>query len=212
MWFRWAAGIAAVAAGAAWLGYDYGLRKGRIGTGRGGVLWEQSAKVRPGGAVVLGDSNVELQIFATLCGKPVLNAGISGIRTAALIEPARMVIRRAEPAVTIVAVGVNDSARLVATSPADFAHDYARLLAAVKRGGRLIVVGIPPIEPGKRWGSGFDEARISAFNALLPKVAAEGGATFVPALGSTTGLTFDGLHFNAAGDRAWQASIEAACR
>ena len=212
MLFGWAAGMAAVAAGAAWLGYDYGLRKGRIGTGRGGVLWEQSVKVSPGGVVVLGDSNVELQIFSTLCGKPVFNAGVSGITTAALIEPARMVVRRAEPAVIVVAVGVNDAAQLVATPPAAFARDYARLVRAVTRGGRVILVGIPPIEPGKRWGSGFDEARIAAFNAALPKLAAENGATFVPALRSTKGLTFDGLHFNAAGDRVWQATVEAACR
>lgn len=177
---------------------------------RGGVIFQQAAKQPRDGVVVLGDSNVELQRFTTLCGRPVLNAGISGVTTGPLARPVEGILRHARPAIVVVAVGVNDAAAARTTPFDTWQADYRALLRSV-RAKHVIVMGIPPIEPGQRWSRNFDQAMIDRQNAALPALAAAAGAHFVRPLASTRGLTFDGVHLTVRGDALWQAAVETAC-
>ena len=177
---------------------------------RSRILGFQAANLPPGGAVVLGDSIVELQIFSTLCGRPVLNAGMSGIKTGELADQAPGILAQAHPSLVILAVGANDLTRSTQTPTDQWRRDYARLLRAVGK-TPLMIMGIQPFEQGKIYSGKIDPAGRRIENVLLPQIASAAGAIYVPPLSSADGLTSDGVHPNREGARHWQASVEAAC-
>jgi len=177
---------------------------------RGGVVFQRAVKQPAGGVVVLGDSIVELQSFTTLCGLPVFNAGISGATTAQVARKAAVIVKAARPAIVVVAVGINDMAIAQRTPEDVWEAQYRDLLASLKA-PRIIVMGIQPVEPAKRWGQIFETAAIGRDNEALARIAAAAGAVYVPPWPSAEGLTFDGVHPTADGDRRWQASIAPAC-
>jgi|GEM_PF-826762 len=178
---------------------------------RAQTLEGQASKRPAGGVLVLGDSIVELQNFTSLCGLPVFNAGISGLTTDRLAGLAPQLVAAARPRLVVVAIGANDTRRDAAVVPEDrWRAAYRKLLTAAGR-RPVIVVGVQPIEKDKPGAALFDGPAMAARSAVLARIAHAAGAAYVPPLASVQGLTVDGVHLNAEGDRQWQASVEAAC-
>ena len=101
--------------------------------------------------IVLGDSIVEASgLPRSLCGHPVLNAGLSGASTASDLGrwlAAALAGKRA--ALIVIALGTNDV--LMQRSRQTFAASYTTLLAEVANmAPRVVVLAIPPIEARAR--------------------------------------------------------------
>jgi lysophospholipase L1-like esterase len=161
--------------------------------------------------IVVGDSIVEASTLPrTLCGHPIVNAGLNGASTASdlgtwLIEA--LDGRRA--AAIVVALGTNDA--LTARSRQQFETSYIALLGELREvTDHLGVLAIPAIDvQGRVTIEMQTEAmnRINDFNAALPTLAGKGGATFIALPPMQNPHTIDGVHLNAAGYAAWDDAI-----
>ena len=161
--------------------------------------------------IVLGDSIVEASALPrSLCGHPIVNAGLSGASTASDLGPwlaGALAGRRA--ALIVVALGTNDA--LTERSAQAFATSYATLLAELsKLTSRVVVLAIPPIEVrGKVTAEARDQAMdtINGYNSMLSDLAQKGGAGFMALPAMPEGYTIDGVHLSAAGYLVWDKAL-----
>jgi lysophospholipase L1-like esterase len=161
--------------------------------------------------ILVGDSITEASTLPrTLCGHGIVNAGLNGASTASdlgtwLIEA--LDGRRA--ALIVVSLGTNDA--LKARSMQAFEPSYAALLDQLaKVTDHLAVLSIPGIDVrGPMTEKMQLEAmgRIDGFNAVLPALAAKGGAGFIALPTLPNPHTIDGVHLDAAGYLAWDDAI-----
>jgi lysophospholipase L1-like esterase len=192
-------GLAAGAAAGALAGITFGFQRWRQAPSAAfhqveAIVLARAADVEPGGIVVLGDSIVEQQQIAQLCGRPALNAGISGARVRHFIDLTPRILALARPSRVVVALGANDLRGPKATSPAQLERQFQQVLDAA--GPRPIVMGVA--------GTGAEE-----INRRLSAVTHTQGGTFVAPL--PVALTVDGVHPSSEGKREWRRRIEAAC-
>jgi lysophospholipase L1-like esterase len=161
--------------------------------------------------IVLGDSIVEASgLPASLCGHPVLNAGLSGASTASDLGrwlAGALAGKRA--ALIVIALGTNDA--LTERSQQAFAASYTTLLTEVANmAPRVVVLGIPPIEArSKVTVAARDEvmATINGYNSELPELAQKNGARFAALPAMPEPHTIDGVHLNAAGYLVWNKAV-----
>lgn len=195
-------------------GYSAGLVSARFRMSYPGwrfsILREQALKRAPGTAMVIGDSIVERQNFTSLCGLPVFNAGVSAATVEMLADQIEPVVAAGKPALIIVAVGINDARNGVATPLEAWRSRYRKLLSQLGD-APVMIVGVQPTEEARTGRSWHHLDLVSAQNAMLPALAGEFGAIFVPPLPDASGLTTDGTHLNGEGDRLWQAAVQRAC-
>ncbi|HLX15655.1 MAG TPA: SGNH/GDSL hydrolase family protein [Bradyrhizobium sp.] len=161
--------------------------------------------------ILVGDSITEASTLPrTVCGHPIVNAGLNGASTASdlgtwLIEA----LDGKRAASIVVSLGTNDA--LMARSAQTFETDYAALLARLaKVTDHLSVLAIPGIDvQGRMTAEMRAEAmrRIDGFNAALPALAAKSGATFIALPAMPNPHTIDGVHLNAVGYSAWDEAI-----
>lgn len=161
--------------------------------------------------ILVGDSITEASTLPrTLCGHPIVNAGLNGASTASdlgtwLIE----VLDERRAALIVVSLGTNDA--LMSRSTQAFETSYAALLAQLaKVTDRLAVLAIPGIDVLQHVTEKMQAeamGRIDGFNAVLPALAANGGASFIALPSMRTPHTIDGVHLNAAGYSAWDDAI-----
>jgi lysophospholipase L1-like esterase len=161
--------------------------------------------------IVLGDSIVEAsELPRSLCGHPVLNAGLSGASTASDLGrwlAGALAGRRA--ASIVVALGTNDA--LAERSRQAFAANYTALLAQLATmGSGVVVLGVPPIEAqGNVTVAARDEvmAAIDGYNSVLPELAQKSGAGFAALPAMPERHTIDGVHLNSAGYMVWDKAV-----
>jgi lysophospholipase L1-like esterase len=158
--------------------------------------------------VVLGDSIVEASTLPrTLCGHTLVNAGIGGASTAN--DLGGMLIKALNdkrPALIAISLGTNDAA-LPATA-ATFRAQYETLLSKLRpAAARIAVIQIPLPEPGLGEGGKVSVDAVNDYNKVLPELAAENGAHFIPLAAMPPHHTFDGIHLNGAGYAAWDQSV-----
>jgi lysophospholipase L1-like esterase len=161
--------------------------------------------------ILLGDSITEASALPReLCGHPIVNAGLNGASTASdlgtwLIEA--LAGRRA--AAIVVSLGTNDA--LQARSTQSFETSYAALLAQLAEvTGHLSVLAVPGIDVQGRLTADMQAeamSRINDFNAVLPALAAKGGAAFIALPPMPSPYTIDGVHLNATGYSTWDKAI-----
>ncbi|MGO8910844.1 MAG: SGNH/GDSL hydrolase family protein [Bradyrhizobium sp.] len=161
--------------------------------------------------ILVGDSIVEASTLPrAICGHPIVNAGLNGASTASdlgtwLIEA--LDGRRA--AVVVVSLGTNDA--LSGRSTQAFETSYLALLGELQGvTDHLAVLAIPAIDVQGRVTAEMQAAAmkgISEFNAVLPALAAKGGAGFIALPPMQKRHTIDGVHLNAAGYAAWDEAI-----
>jgi lysophospholipase L1-like esterase len=161
--------------------------------------------------IVLGDSIVEASALPrSLCGHPIVNAGLSGASTASDLGRwlfGALAGRRA--ALIAVALGTNDA--LTQRSRQTFGTSYTTLLAELsKMTPHVVVLAIPPVEAqGKVTVEARDEAMgtINDYNSMLPELARKSGAGFIALPAMPELHTIDGVHLNAAGYLAWDKAV-----
>lgn len=158
--------------------------------------------------VVLGDSIVEASTLPrSLCGHAIVNAGIGGASTASglgSILTESLGLRRA--ALIVVSLGSNDAA--VPNSVERYRSNYRALLAELAAlTPRTAVMAIPPPEAGLEEAKKVSLATIDSYNAILPALAEEARAVFIPLPAMPERHTLDGIHLNAAGYEIWDKAI-----
>ena len=170
------------------------------------------ARQRPsGGVIALGDSITELTHFTELCGRPALNAGMTGARLEDIVPLADRIVPIVQPDIVAVAIGINDSRKNYHTPIAAWESAYRRLLKKLA-GRRVILIEIQPVEDGKPVGSDyFDRASIAERNRVIRRLGRSFHIPVVAAPASAEGLTEDGAHPNPEGARRWLARVADAC-
>jgi lysophospholipase L1-like esterase len=158
--------------------------------------------------VVLGDSIVEASTLPrSLCGHAIVNAGIGGASTASDLD--RLLaeaLSGKQAALVVVALGTNDAAK--PDSVAQYSSNYRALLARLAAlTPRRAIAAIPPPEAGLEQAKKVSGAVIDSYNAVLPALAEEAGAGFIPLPPMPQQHTIDGIHLNAAGYQVWDKAI-----
>ena len=204
-------GLVAVGAFAVWPKHDIPLDTYRIA--RQLVVWRTLARLDDP-IIILGDSIVKASILPrSSCGHPIVNAGIGGASTANNRAFLADALGGQRAALIVVSLGVNDA--VISGSVERYRSSYRALLTELEAlAPRCAMVAISPIEAGLEDGRKISSTVIDAFNAILPELAKEVGATFIPMPGMPEHHTLDGIHLNASGygvwDRAVLGGIEAA--
>ena len=161
--------------------------------------------------IVVGDSLVEASTLPrSICGHPVVNAGLNAASTASdLGNWLAVALGGKRAAMIVVALGTNDA--LVAASRQQFSDRYGALLEQLsKLSPRLVALAIPPVEARLRMTVELrDQANkaIGELNAVLPDLAARHGAAFAPLPDMPTPHTVDGVHLDAEGYLVWDKAI-----
>ena len=158
--------------------------------------------------VILGDSIVEASTLPrSLCGHPVVNAGIGGASTAShLGSILSEALGNKRAALVVVSLGTNDAA--IPDSVAQYRSNYRALLTDLAAlTPRSAIVAIPLPEAGLEEANKVSAAVIDSYNAVLPGLAEEARAMFIPLPTMPEQHTLDGIHLNAAGYEVWDKAI-----
>jgi hypothetical protein len=158
--------------------------------------------------VVLGDSIVEASTLPrSLCGHPIVNAGIGGASTAShLGAMLAESLGGKRAALVVVSLGTNDAA--VPHSVEQYRSNYLALLVELNAlAPRSAIVAIPSPEAGLEEARKVSFAVIDSYNAMLPTLAEQARATFIALLAMPERHTLDGIHLNAAGYEVWDKAI-----
>ncbi len=163
--------------------------------------------------VVLGDSIVEASTLPrSLCGHPVVNAGLNGASTASdLGNWLALALASKRASTIIVSLGTNDALVQSPVSKQAFEDRYAALLSELaKLTKHLFVLGIPPVETRGRMTADMQKealATIDTFNSVLPGLAQRFNAAFLALPPMPSLHTIDGVHLNSEGYRVWDKTI-----
>ncbi len=158
--------------------------------------------------VVLGDSIVEASTLPrSLCGHPVVNAGIGGASTASRLgSMLSESLGGKRAALVVVSLGTNDAA--IPHSVDQFRSNYRALLTDLAAlTPRTAIAAIPPPQAGLEPAKKVSAAVIDNYNAILPGLAEEVRASFIPLPTMPERHTLDGIHLNAAGYEVWDKAI-----
>ena len=138
----------------------------------------------PGGYIFLaGDSHIELANISRFCGRPAVNAGLSGAtaeRYRGFLQQMRFPTR---PGLAVLTIGTNDVLRkkTVRGAPAAerFEREVLQLLGMLKaQAPEVVVTAIPPV--GGSMASFIDPEAIRAYSKRLEALCArEKGCRFV---------------------------------
>jgi hypothetical protein len=161
------------------------------------VIRSQLSRVkRP--IVVLGDSIVESALLPpSLCGHPVINAGVGGATIGFFARYSGIILRDAEPRLSILAVGINDAGR--GADDEVFHLAYAATLQSIRSPVAIstIVAASSPL---------IDPSAIDKFNGAIAQLA--DGRTLIDLHKAVAGdFTVDGIHLSDVGYRLWTDAL-----
>jgi hypothetical protein len=148
--------------------------------------------------VVMGDSIVEAaDLPASICGHPVINAGVGGATIGYFVRNAPLLLEDTRPSLVVLAVGVNDAMR-----GGDAGLFQAAYEAVIHSFGDvpLLVATIAATGPGAVL---FDQSLVEKFNGVIRHL------TDRPVeMDQIRGFTVaDGVHLNSAGYKLWNSKI-----
>lgn len=173
---------------------------------RMGVINAHIAEASPGYILVAGDSNAEMVNPAIrMCGRELVNAGISGAKIKDFVLHWRGFDLHNPPAAVLISIGTNDLHRkrnpLQPKYLAEF-EKQAEVLArqAMASSKAVFLMAVPPAE---RSMTVYEPGAVVAFSERLKGVCARLGCTFVDPFAAArdgdtglakTGSTRDGIH------------------
>jgi GDSL-like Lipase/Acylhydrolase family len=158
--------------------------------------------------VVLGDSIVEMSTLPrSLCGHPIVNAGIGGASTESNLGPIlKESLGSKRAALIVVSLGTNDAA--IPNGVERYRSNYRALLTELSAlTPRTAVMAIPSPEAGLEEAKKLSLTTIDSYNAILPGLAEEARALFIPLPTMPERHTLDGIHLNGAGYEVWDRAI-----
>ncbi|MBB4041452.1 lysophospholipase L1-like esterase [Microvirga flocculans] len=169
----------------------------------------QLDEARKGFIFMAGDSHAELMNAAyRLCGREVVNGGVSGARAELYEDVARRLEFAAHPEIVVLTIGTGDVSHskdpLSPRTMSAFERSVARTVALFgKVAKRVVVTALPPIGPSL--GESFEIPAVAAYSERLRALCAKEGCEFVDPFmtfreedGATAqpGATRDGLHMS----------------
>lgn len=158
--------------------------------------------------VILGDSIVQRATFPrTVCGRPIVNAGIDGSTTSSGLDAMlTKALGGKQAAMVVVSLGLNDAAGLVNADL--YRTNYLALLATLKSTTpQMAIATVTPVEAGKSDSARMNDRAIDSYNALLPSIAGDAGASLVTIPPMPAKYTTDGVHLNDAGYAIWTKAV-----
>jgi lysophospholipase L1-like esterase len=173
------------------------------------AILEQVRQKRFYDYAIIGDSITEFADLPSLCGKSLLNAGISGAvihEAAGLMAELASILRAGT---IIIAIGIND-ADTTRTRSDTIAQDFERLVRLAKEtGAEVFVATLAPVDATKPVGAARDPGLIATINAQI-RASVEHDRLISLDANLTPDETRDGVHLTDAGARRWRGTIEAA--
>jgi len=120
--------------------------------------------------VVLGDSHAERLYLPTLCGFPVVNAGLSGARLSDVLDLARKITPPRKAQAVLLSAGTNDIWLKRDPETADAQRSFRAGLAALRDrlaawSGRRALIAIPPVASKEE--ALFPPAAATRYSAML---------------------------------------------
>jgi lysophospholipase L1-like esterase len=155
---------------------------------------------------IIGDSITEFAYLPSLCGTPVLNAGIAGANVSDAKELMTMLSPVLQARTIVLAVGVNDAGTWASQRGA-IEEEYEQLVRlAQSSGAEVFVATVGPVA-----SAAYDLSLIARINAQIKSVAARTGVMLIDLNAQLhADETTDGVHLNEVGNRRWRDLIEAA--
>ena len=169
--------------------------------------------------IVFGDSIVEQMYYPATGGYNVFNAGISGAKALEALPFLEQLLERSRGPLVVLSMGDNDAFKEDGVTAEQFAVGYETLARRVLASGRRVVlVTLPPLEPGKPGAVRFDASSLDAYNvrirdigARLGVVVADVNAVLAGRLAARPGpFTVDGVHLDAVAAAVWRGAVYAA--
>jgi lysophospholipase L1-like esterase len=161
--------------------------------------------------VIAGDSLTEAALLpSSICGHPVVNAGVAGISISAYLPLATDLFSNRQVPLVLVELGTNDSTK--ASSRGDAFVNTYRALAdfLAKHSAQQILVGLPPADmTGALANQYFDSALMEEHDVAIRALAKERGVDFIDVRSgmAATGMTIDGIHLNKDGYKIWTNAV-----
>jgi lysophospholipase L1-like esterase len=158
--------------------------------------------------IILGDNVVRRATFPrAVCGRPIINAGIDGSTTSSGLD---VMLTKAlggkQAAMVVVSLGLNDAA--AAASADTYRTHYLALLTTLKSTTqRMAVATVTAVEAGKIDSSSINNQAIDSYNALLPTIVRDAGASLIALPSMPAKYTTDGIHLNDVGYAVWAKAI-----
>lgn len=138
--------------------------------------------------IVMGDSIVESALLpASLCGHPVINAGIGGATIGFFTRYAEIIVNDSKPELVVLSVGVNDAGIPLE----NFRAAYLATLQSLKS-----AVAIVTIAPEKR--------SVANFNQFIRGLD---GVSIIETKELSADMTTDGIHLDQTGYKLWNKAI-----
>jgi hypothetical protein len=155
--------------------------------------------------VIIGDSLTQNKhLPASICGMPLINAGIDGSRASTFIPFAEeMTALKLSPALVVIALGINDAVSAYRT---DFKSTYRLLIDSLPQ-SPIALATLAPVDTDLPFAKRLNPSSIRAIDATIMEIAASRQAPVI-ALGAIVGLeTRDGIHPTDSTYHLWTAVI-----
>jgi hypothetical protein len=138
--------------------------------------------------IVMGDSIVESALLPpTLCGHPVINAGVGGATIGFFTRYAEIIVNNSKPELVVLSVGIND----VKNTLGNFRAAYLATLHSLS--GPVAVVTITSTKP-----------LMSDFNQFIRSID---GVAVIDPKDISGGMTTDGIHLDQTGYQIWNKAV-----
>jgi lysophospholipase L1-like esterase len=147
------------------------------------LINSQLNEAKPGFILLAGDSHAELlNTTYRLCGKELVNGGVSGAKAELYRDFVGRLAFKAVPEVVIYSIGTNNLLRkkdpLAAAPTREFEENVARTVAAFrKKAPRVIVLAVPPISTELK--GKFEIEAVSAYSQALRTACGRAGCEVV---------------------------------
>ena len=142
--------------------------------------------------VIIGDSLTQnARLPASVCGTPLINAGIGGSRASTFIPFAEeMTARQLSPALIVIALGINDAVLAYRT---DFRATYGLLIDSLPK-SPIALATLAPVDTNFPVAKMLNPSTIKSIDAAIIEIAASRGAPIID-LGAIVGIeSRDGIH------------------
>jgi lysophospholipase L1-like esterase len=161
--------------------------------------------------VIAGDSLTEAALLpSSICGHPVVNAGIGGISVSPYLPLAEDFLSNREVPLVVVELGTNDSTK-VSPRGESFVSAYRSVAEFfAQHSAQQLFVGLPPVDvTGALASQYFDGPLMDQHDIAIRALAKERGVDFVDVRSgmAATGMTVDGIHLNKNGYKIWTSSV-----
>lgn len=148
--------------------------------------------------LLAGDSHIEHWFAPSLCGLPVVNAGLSGATAESYSRFFADLLLPRQPRAIIMTIGTNDAQNRRIGDPNEaVAHFQATIEKLLKRAADrsklVIVTAVPPLDPSR--AAGFSPRVATRFTTVLKNTCHEQGCRFIDPFADHVRL-FDGVHLD----------------